>query len=123
MLLNVKVRELELPINVGAGTQTFKWLAMITTSQYARKHPQFREEQYIAIHVTDKGGSPLFPNDQIANRLVDGDDVIVELLGPKLGPSDPSYSRDKTLWELYAYATPQDFVNVTLLFDASEVNI
>lgn len=37
--------------------------------------------------------------------------------GPNIGINDPTFTREKTLWELYAYSPQHDYVDVILRFD------
>lgn len=44
-----------------------------------------------------------------------------ELLGPELGPDEPGWSREKGLWELYAYNPPSMYMDKAFVFDAQAV--
>ena len=76
-------------------------------------------DQFLCVHMTNVDNVPLYPFEIINERLEDNAIVHVELLGPKLGPNDPDFIREKTLWELYAYTPPHDYVPVVFIFEAA----
>lgn len=115
--IRVVVRDSSFTLRVAGATQNFKWLGNTVAYRYALLHPQFNHDQFIPIHITNKDHAPLFPSELINERCADGEEVHVELLGPRLCPNDPGFTREKTLWELFAYTPPHDYVSVVITFD------
>ena len=49
--------------------------------------------------------------------------MTVELLGPVIGPHDPNYARERSLWELYAFTAQHDYVTAVFTFDTEPVTL
>jgi hypothetical protein len=123
MNVSVAVRDLTLTIELGAGTQTFKWLAFTAAAQYAAAHPHIHSSETLTpVHLTDAFGNALYPQEIIAERVESGDLLRLELIGPRIGLGSADFKREKSLWELYAYSDPAtSLVPLVFLFDASEL--
>jgi hypothetical protein len=59
---------------------------------------------------------PLYPNEVIATVVL-GNEIYVELLGPKIGMNDPGFTRQKSMWELLAYTPKHEYVEVIFRLD------
>lgn len=121
MILKVECRDSKnILVNCGYGHQSFKWLGNIVKLRYAEQHPQFAPEQFLPIHIMNKNSIPLYPHEIIKDKCQNGDAIKVELLGPRIGPHDPNYTREQTLWELYAFTPLTNYVTVCFRFDTTE---
>lgn len=120
MVLKVHCREMTTNVTVGSGEQTFKWLGFVVKYAYASRHPEYDPEQFTCVLIVDKDRRPMFPYTIINESLVDGAEVYVELIGPKIGPNQPGLVRDKTLWELFAFLPATSYVLTSLLFDSEK---
>lgn len=126
LTLTVEVRDLTLTIEVASGTQTFKWLALHATDLYAQAHAHLiGGETFTPVNLTDAAGNALYPSEVICEKVDNGDQLRLELVGPKLGLNSPNFKRERSLWELYAYSSQDPgrsaLVPLVFLFDASEL--
>ena len=120
----VSVRDVTLSMEVGTGLQTCKWLASTAAAQYAALHPAaLGAAAFLPVHLSNLAGTALFPQDIICEKIEQGETVKLELLGPRLGLTSPDFARERSLWELYAYASqvPHALVPVVFLYDASQL--
>lgn len=110
------------PFSSLSSSFTFPRLAFVVRDLYASRFPEYRPEQLTPILVCDSSRRPLFPDCLIKHYVPADREIFVDLIGPKDGVhGDSSLSRQRSLWELCAFAPPSSFVPVTLFFDASEM--
>jgi len=137
MIIQTHVREQVFPISVKNANQTYKWLGMVACYRYAMAHSfTWNFKQFIPVNIEDDKQKTLFPNVQIKDCL--RSEVFVQILGPHLGANSedtcPIVStiprplssgslknlhtvREKSLWERFAFASEEEWTEITFVFD------
>lgn len=121
--IHVKVRDQTFMLACGRGEQDMLWLSKVAKYRYSTKHNHINPEQLIATYVSNDNGDVLFPHHLVKNKLKDGDTIVVEMLGPNIGANSSNFTRQKSLWELYAYTPEHEYVPVIISFDSSSLDL
>jgi hypothetical protein len=117
--LNCVVRERKIKVVCGSALQNVKWLGGVVANRYASYHPEFHPCSFVCINVQTADGTVCFPSEEIVRIVKNNDTLHFDILGPRIGLNDPAYTREKTLWELFAYTAPYDFSRVEVRYYAS----
>jgi hypothetical protein len=116
MRVTVHVRELDLQLDVGDGTQNVRWLATLAALRYARHRGLQHEmtQAYVPTSATDENERNLMPLEALKDALEAPFEVTVELAGPfrSWAEQEARVQRDQlSLWERLAFSPEESWVN------------
>ena len=104
MIINVHVKDKVLPISLGAGEQSFRWLGMVVSSRLKTSgvlRSSFQEECRTVMGFKDKEGNVLDPTKLICNMVEDKESVFAQVT--EALPSDEHGNPLLTNWMVSAY--------------------
>ncbi len=117
MIINVHVREQTFKLSCGSGVQLIKWLGFAACARYAEAHDNtFPASQFVPVLVSDSRHRTLFPGEIIKTSTPDNSDVYVEMVGPVPSTCSEEHEREMSLWERYAFATEEEWMQVCFRF-------